>query len=124
VKAGEKPGFPRFRSRYDSTVSLRFQDVSQTYWSRGIVSLPKLGTVKLAETLPAVACPDTVTLKREADGRYYVTFSAGVEVALLPVTASAIEIDLGITHLARCATGHVPIAGPSTIATTTPPRIC
>lgn len=106
VKVGETPGYPRFRSRYDNTVSLRFQDVSETKWARGIVSLPKLGAVKLAEGLPTVDCPDTVTLKREADGRFYVTFSATVEIALLPVTASVIGVDLGLTHLATLSSGE------------------
>ncbi|MDA8254223.1 MAG: RNA-guided endonuclease TnpB family protein [Betaproteobacteria bacterium] len=106
VKAGEAPGFPRFRSRYDNVVSLRFQDVSESKWTCGIVSLPKLGTAKLAETLPGVACPDTVTIKREADGRYYITFGARVEVALLPVTASAIGVDLGLKHLATLSSGE------------------
>jgi putative transposase len=115
IKAGETPGYPRFRSRYDNTVSLRFQGVSKAKWKRGIVSLPKLGAVKLAENLPAVACPDTVTLKREADGRYYITFSATVEIALLPITNSVIGVDLGLTHLATLSSGEK-IANPRKLA--------
>jgi putative transposase len=115
VKAGETPGYPRFRSRYDNTVSIRFQDVSEAKWMRGVVSLPKLGSVKLAEKLPAVACPDTVTLKREADGRYYITFSATVEIALLPITNSVIGVDLGLTHLATLSSGEK-IANPRKLA--------
>jgi putative transposase len=106
VKAGETPGYPRFRSRHDHAVSLRFQDVSETKWLRGVVSLPKLGAMKLAEKLPAVSCPDTVTLKREPDGRYYATFAATVEIVLLPVIASVIGIDLGLTHLATLSSGE------------------
>lgn len=106
VKSGETPGYARFRSRNDHTVSLRFQDISEPKWARGIVSLPKLGPVKLAEGLAPVACPDTVTLKREADGRYYVTFSAVVKINPLPAQASAIGVDLGLTHLATLSTGQ------------------
>ncbi|MHB1954867.1 MAG: RNA-guided endonuclease InsQ/TnpB family protein [Sulfobacillus sp.] len=106
VKAGETPGYPRFRSRYDHAVSLRFQGVSKPKWLRGVVSLIKIGTLKLAENIPAISCPDTVTLKREADGRYYVTFSAVVEIALLPVVASVIGVDLGLTHLATLSSGE------------------
>lgn len=106
VKAGEKPGYPRYRSRHDSTQSLRFQDVSLSKWVKGIVSLPKLGAVKLSEELPGVACPDTVTLKRESDGRYYVTFSATVDIDLLPVVNRCVGIDLGLTHLATLSTGE------------------
>lgn len=106
VKAGDKPGYPRFRSRHDNTVSLRFQDVSIAKWAKGAVSLPKLGMVKLAEQLPAVDCPDTVTLKREPDGRYYVAFNSTAEIALLPATGKVIGIDLGLTHLATFSNGE------------------
>lgn len=106
VKAGEQPGYPRFRSRDDAAVSLRFQDVSVSKWIKGVVSVPKLGPVKLAEALPNVPCPDMVTLKREADGRYYVTFSAVVEIALLPTVNRCVGVDLGLTHLATLSTGE------------------
>lgn len=106
VKAGEQPGYPRFRSRNSHTVSLRFQDVSEAKWMRGIVSLPKLGPMKIAETLPGVVCPDTVTLKREADGRYYVTFCATVDIDFLPTTASVTGVDLGLIHLATLSSGE------------------
>ena len=105
VKAGETPGYPRFKAR-QMNGSLRFQDVSEAKWAKGVVSLPKFGTMKLAEKLPGIVCPDTVTLKREADGRHYVTFSSAVEIALLPVVASVIGIDLGLTHLATLSSGE------------------
>ena len=85
--------------------SLRFQDVGPK-WVKGMLVLPKLGTVKLAEILPKVECPDTVTLKRDADGRYYVTFSAEVDIAALPIITGAVGIDLGIKHLAALSTGE------------------
>lgn len=106
VKAGETPGYPKFRSRYDNAVSLRFQGVSLPQWAKGAVSLPKIGPVKIAESLPAVACPDTVTLRRDPDGRYYVTFSAKVEIEALPAVNRAVGIDLGLTHLATLSTGE------------------
>ena len=106
VKAGETPGYPKFRSRYDQAVSLRFQGVSLPQWAKGAVSLPKLGPVKIAEALPNVARPDMVTLRRDPDGRYYVTFSAKVEIEALPAVNRAVGIDLGLTHLATLSTGE------------------
>ena len=91
--------YPKFKPRAH-TGALRFQAVSQAKWLAGTMSLPKIGSIRLAEGLPDVACPDTVTLKLESDGRWYVSFSAEVEVALLPVTASVVGVDLGITHFA------------------------
>lgn len=106
IKTGETPGYPRFRSHHDNVVSLRFQDASETNWKRGTIGLPKLGPVKLAEDLPSVACPDMVTLKREADGRYYVTFAATVQIEALPATTGAVGADLGLKHLATLSTGE------------------
>ena len=61
--------------------------------------------MKLAESLPNVQCPDTVTLKREPDGNYYVTFSAMVKIAPLPANNRVIGVDLGLTHLATLSDG-------------------
>jgi Helix-turn-helix domain/Putative transposase DNA-binding domain len=52
--------YPRFKGKSTSG-SLRFQGVGAA-WARGLVSLPKLGALKLAESLPEVARPDLVTL--------------------------------------------------------------
>jgi hypothetical protein len=37
-----------------------------TAWAPGVVSLPKLGSLKLAESLPEVERPALVTLSRDA----------------------------------------------------------
>ncbi len=105
VKNGQKPGFPRFRSR-SMLGSLRFQNASLPNWAKGIVKLSKFGPVKLAEKLPDIGCPKMVTLKREPDGKYFVTFSAEVEVNLLPVANQVIGVDLGLTHLAILSNGE------------------
>lgn len=102
-KAGENPGHPRFKRRGQGE-SLRFKDVS-VLWRKGVLSLTKLGAVKIAEDLPAVPMPSMVTLKREADGRYYVTFCAEVEIDLLPTTGQVVGVDLGLSHLATLSSG-------------------
>jgi putative transposase len=96
--------YPRFK-RKEHEGSLRFQGVGSA-WTSGIVSLPKLGTLKLAETLPQVERPDTVTLSRDAAGRYHVSFCAEVESALLPIRQRSVGVDLGLTHLATLSTGE------------------
>src|SRR6266700_5360247 len=47
--------YPRFK-RKGAAESLRFQDTGRA-WDQGRLSLPKLGSLKLAEPLPAVARP-------------------------------------------------------------------
>jgi putative transposase len=96
--------YPRFK-RKRTYGSLRFQDVG-TAWTRGVVSLPKLGAIKLAESLPKVERPDLVTLSRDAVGRYHVSFSVEVETSLLPIVQRSVGVDVGLTHLATLSTGE------------------
>lgn len=97
-------GYPRFKRKRISG-SLRFQGVGRT-WARGIVSLPKLGALKIAESLPKVARPDMVTLSRDAAGRYHVSFSVEVEISLLPSVQRSVGVDVGLTHLATLSGGE------------------
>src|ERR1700736_3198487 len=96
--------YPKFK-RKSAAASLRFQDVG-TAWARGVVSLPKLGSLKLAESLPKVERPGLVTLSRDAAGHYYVSFCAEVETSLLRITHRAVGVDLGLAHLATLSTGE------------------
>jgi putative transposase len=96
--------YPKFK-RKSAAASLRFQDVGAA-WARGVVSLPKLGALKLAESLPKVERPDLVTLSRDAAGHYYVSFCVEVESSLLRITHRAVGVDLGLTHLATLSTGE------------------
>ena len=96
--------YPRFKRR-QSFSSLRFQRVGVA-WKDGILSVPKLGTLKLAEPLPEVERPALVTLSRDAAGRYYVSFSAKVEVWSHPIRQRSVGLDVGLTHLATLSTGE------------------
>ena len=97
---------PRFK-RKGSAGSLRFQGAG-TEWKRGILSLPKLGVLKLAESLPSVDRPALVTLTLDAAGRYFVSFCAEVEKAppSLSYRAPVVGVDLGLKHLATLSTGE------------------
>lgn len=101
---GRRARYPKFR-RKSTTGSLRFQDVG-TAWAQGLVSLPKLGSLKLAEALPDVERPDLVTLSRDAAGRYHVSFCAQVPKSLLPITHRVVGVDVGLHHLATLSTGE------------------
>src|ERR1700688_427787 len=98
--------YPKFK-RKGSTGSLRFQDAG-TAWKRGILTLPKLGVLKLAESLPSVDRPDLVTLTLDAAGRYFVSFCAEVEKAPLSLSGGApvVGVDLGLHRLATLSTGE------------------
>jgi putative transposase len=96
--------YPRFK-RKNACGSLRFQDVGRA-WLRGSLSLPKLGTLKLAESIPEVERPHLMTLTRDAVGRYHVSFCAQVQTSLLPIRQRSVGVDVGLTHLATLSTGE------------------
>jgi putative transposase len=98
--------YPKFK-RKGSVGSLRFQGAGAA-WKRGTLTLPKLGVLKLAESLPSVDRPDLVTLTMDAAGRYFVSFCAEVEKAppSLSYRAPAVGVDLGLKHLATLSTGE------------------
>ena len=98
--------YPKFKPKR-SGGSLRFQDVGPA-WSAGHLTLPKLGRLKLAETLPGSAKPDTVTLCKDAIGRYFVSFSIAIETSSLslPIVNRSVGVDLGLTYLATLSTGR------------------
>jgi putative transposase len=101
---GGRARYPKFKHKGTSG-SVRFQDVGRA-WTRGVLSLPKLESLKLAETLPEVARPDLVTLSRDAAGRYHVSFSVEVPKSSLPITHRVVGVDVGLTHLATLSTGE------------------
>jgi len=98
--------YPTFK-RKESAGSLRFQDAGAA-WKFGLLRLPKLGILKLAEDLPRVDRPDLVTLSLDAAGRYFVSFCAEVEKTppSLSCRAPAVGVDLGLKHLATLSTGE------------------
>jgi putative transposase len=96
--------YPRFKPK-GGRQSIRFQGAGAG-WRSGVLSLPKLGALKLAEELPEVERPDTVSLLRDASGAYYVSFCAEVPRTLLPGTGEVVGVDLGLTYLATLSTGE------------------
>jgi putative transposase len=124
VKAGQTPGFPRFRSarRYDS---LTFK---QAGWSLGPVStsgkkrtltLHGIGKMRVFWSRALEGLVKTVTLKRDACGDWFVLFSCDdVPERLLPSTGSTIGIDLGLESFLTTSDGeHVANPRPLRAAT-------
>ncbi len=108
VKAGEKAGYPRFRSRF------RYDSLTWPSWGDGCalrpigrVYLQGVGDVKIKwhRPLPADARIKAVTAKREA-GHWYVCFSVELpEPEPLPVSDQAVGIDVGLATFAVLSDG-------------------
>jgi len=107
VKAGEKPGYPRFRGkdRYDSFTypqekgHWRFRD-------DGRVRLSKVGWVKIKMHRPLEGNVKTLTIRRDALGNWWACFSCEVEPKPLSPVPDVVGIDLGLMHFATLSTGE------------------
>ena len=108
-RKGRRVGAPRFKSRKDRRQSARFTrnagfTVTETTHGIGHVRLPKIGRVPFASSRPLPSDPSSVTVIREADGRYYLSFVVEVPVsAPPPETDRVVGVDVGLTNLAVTA---------------------
>ncbi|MFE7276360.1 RNA-guided endonuclease InsQ/TnpB family protein, partial [Streptomyces sp. NPDC057623] len=110
TRKGPKVGAPRFKSRKDNRQSIRF--TANARWKvtdSGRLDLPKIGEVRVkwSRTLPAT--PSSVTVVKDAAGRYFASFvidtDPAADRARMPETDRTTGIDLGLTHFAVLSDG-------------------
>src|SRR5215472_8302519 len=103
VANGETPGYPRFKR------SGRYR--SFTYSQSGfalagnVLTLSKLGDIKVRVHRPMVGQVKTCTIKRDVN-HWYVTFSCEVKEEPLPPSDEGVGIDVGLLHFATLSTGE------------------
>jgi putative transposase len=111
VKAGEKPGFPRFKGFG------RYRSFCYPQWNGsvklldGFLRLSKIGDIALRLHRPLQGTPKTCTISRKADG-WYASIACEVEPEPLPKTGVDVGIDVGIEMFATFSDDHAPIANP------------
>jgi putative transposase len=103
VRAGEKPGYPRFkgRDRYDSFT------YSQAGWKLdgSRLVLAGIGALKVRWSRPIQGTIKTVTIRRSAD-QWYVCFSCRLEVPQpVPPNRPATALDVGLEYFATLTDG-------------------
>lgn len=103
VKAGEKPGYPRFKGKnwYDS---FTYPDIAGWKLKDGVFTLSKIGTIRLIQHREIEGIIKTCTIKREGE-QWYTVFTCEVEAEKLPISYEDVGIDLGITHFAALSDG-------------------
>jgi putative transposase len=109
VKAGETPGYPRFKGRgwfksicYVYGDGIRLKD--------GRVYVQNVGLVRLFQhrSIPDDSTIKMAVLKRDRVGNWYVVFQ--VELPDIDITLRnglAVGIDMGLTHFATLSTGEM-----------------
>ena len=104
VRAGEKPGYPRFRGkgRYDS-----FTFPQNGFSLNGnVLRLSKIGDIKVVLHRPIEGKIKTCTIKRSFTSKWYVMFSCEWESTPLPQNNEAVGIDVGLHSFATLSTGE------------------
>ena len=104
IKAGQKAGYPRFKSRrrFDSYTFPSYGDGCRLTEAR--LYLQGVGHVKVKLHRPVHGVIKTITIKREC-GKWYACFSVEVVGEPLPDTDTCIGIDVGLTAFATLADG-------------------
>ena len=105
-RKGRKAGHPRFRSRKDHRQSIRLtRNGFALHGDRLYVA--KVGDFKVrwSRLLPSV--PSSLTVIREADGRYYASFVVEVAAAPLLAVTGDVGLDLGLSVLAATSDGEL-----------------
>jgi putative transposase len=103
VKAGEKPGYPRFRGQgwYDS---FTFKQSGFELLDHGL-RLSKIGVVKIVLHRPLEGRIKTLTIRRDAADNWYACFACEVAAEPLPFNERAVGIDVGLERFATLSDG-------------------
>jgi len=92
---------PRFRSAKDHRQSIRFTRNSGFHvLENGRLRLPKIGDVPVRWSRALPAAPSSVTVIRDAAGRFFASFVVVVTQEPLPETSAECGIDLGLGYFA------------------------
>jgi putative transposase len=107
-RKGPKVGEPRFRSRRDNRQTARYTRSDRwTITESGKLRLPKVGEVKVKWSRSLPSDPTSVTVVKDASGRYFASFVVQTDPSeVLPETTGQVGIDLGLTHFAVLSDGR------------------
>jgi putative transposase len=106
-RKGLKVGLPRFRSRKDHRQAIRFTANARfKVLPNGKLRLPKIGDVPVRWSRDLPSAPSSVTVIKDAAGRYFASFVVQAGPGILPETGPVVGIDLGLTHFAVLSDGR------------------
>ena len=109
--------YPTFKSKHDKQAAE--YTTSAFKWDGKTLKLAKMDApLKMvwSRTLPKAAKITTVTVSKDAAGRYFVSLLCDDSVSAKPAVSAKVGIDLGLTHFAILSTGEK-IAAPNTFRT-------
>ncbi|MFE7719468.1 RNA-guided endonuclease InsQ/TnpB family protein [Nocardia rhizosphaerihabitans] len=105
-RKGAKVAPPRFRSRKDNRQAIRFtRNARFTITPGRKLRLPKIGDVAVRWSREVPSDLSSVTVIRDAAGRYFASFVVRMDAEPLPLADSEVGIDLGLTTFAVLSDG-------------------
>ncbi|MQY22079.1 RNA-guided endonuclease InsQ/TnpB family protein [Nocardia macrotermitis] len=111
-RKGAKVAAPRLRSRKDNRQAIRFtKNARFAVTSGGKLRLPKIGDIPVRWSRELPSEPSSVTIVKDAAGRYFASFVVRTEDDPLPPSDCEVGIDLGLTTFAVLSNGKT-IASP------------
>lgn len=105
--------YPAFKSKYDKQ-SAEYT-TSAFKWDGKSLKLAKMAeplNIRWSRTLPKAAKVTTVTVSKDAAGRYFVSLLCDDAASTKPAVPGKVGIDLGLSHFAILSTGEK-IAAPN-----------
>ena len=105
---GKRAKYPQFKSKRKSRASATFTRMGFS-WRDGQVKLAKCTApldIRWSRSLPEDAEPSTVTVSRDAAGRWHISILCECQVETLPAATVTVGIDAGITSLVTLSTGE------------------
>ncbi|MFE1592949.1 RNA-guided endonuclease InsQ/TnpB family protein [Nocardia sp. NPDC058705] len=110
-RKGARVAAPRFRSRKDNRQAIRFTRNGFSLRPNRRLYVAKIGELKLAWSRELPADPSSVTIVKDAAGRYFASFVVEVDAQPLTLVDSEVGIDLGLATFAVLSDGKT-IASP------------
>ena len=107
VKCGEKPGYPRFKSRKDRRQSYKSKCVGTNIKVlEKAVQLPKLGLVKCRVSKEVMGRILSATVSQSPSGKYFIALCCtDVDIETLPSTGAVVGLDMGLKSFAVTSNG-------------------
>ena len=107
VKNGEKPGFPKFKSKKSRRQSYKSKCVGTNIKIvGGFVQLPKLGLVKCRISKEVKGRILSATISQNPSGKHFVSLCCtDVEIDPLPSTGAVVGLDMGLKAFAITSDG-------------------
>ncbi|PEI71533.1 RNA-guided endonuclease TnpB family protein [Bacillus toyonensis] len=102
-KQGGKPRFKSKKNPVQSFTSKRASNNIEVIENR--IKLPKLGSVKFANSREVVGDIKRITVRKAPSGRYYISVLTDTEVVQLPKTGNTVGIDVGLVRFATLSNG-------------------